>query len=218
MSDVQTKIDQLKEELPPGCVVSIEIELGEVRVTAFGPIGRKARITDNEPTHAQLYTALALCKHAVSHYKGAGDLRLEAVLFLDVDGVLNRHPRGGLDSDLLDHLGKIIDEIHPLIVVSSTWRKIPDQLERLRRSIARLGGRFYGCTPISDKIGPGGLYEAKTRGSEINQWLQEHGPVRCFAIVDDEGGMEPLTQHLVKTTSAVGLTEDTTLKIIKKLK
>jgi len=144
------------------------------------------------------------------------------VLFLDVDGVLNRNGKSdptskGLEPDKMAFLGEIIDKANPHIVVSSTWRKFDKKLEQLKTAISDLGGRYAGETPVLDQQTPGGIYTATVRGAEIKAWKDEHPGVGNFVIVDDGSDMEPYMDHLVQTGVYEGLTLESTNEIIKRL-
>ena len=92
-------------------------------------------------------------------------------------------------------LNHIVQATGARIVVTSTWRE-EYSLEELREHLARWGvtGAVIDQTPL-----------AKTRGQEIQAWLEEHA-VEKFVILDDDVDMGPLQAHLVKTETEVGLT------------
>lgn len=94
------------------------------------------------------------------------------VLFLDVDGVLNRLSTiaalgcTGLEPDCLRLLRRILDATDARVVLSSTWREDAD----LRAIVAaELGSRLIGDTPVL----------ATLRGQEILAWLADHDVARC---------------------------------------
>lgn len=143
------------------------------------------------------------------------------ILFLDVDGVLNRCGVSGqgLETALVAHLRRIIEESDPIIVVSSTWRNTPHQLDRLRLLFHSLGARYGGCTPHLVEELPSGIVAAKQRCEEILAWLDEAGHPPHFVILDDDDReMGALIPYLIKTESHVGLTDEIADKVIASLK
>lgn len=138
------------------------------------------------------------------------------VLFLDVDGVLNRCGKSnqGLESDKVDQLQRIVEACDPTIIVSSTWRISERALTRLVAVLYDIGGRFGGITPYHNGRTEGGIYIAKARGNEIQEWMDVHGHPDRFVILDDDSDMCHLKEHLVKTESFVGLTPGIADKVI----
>jgi hypothetical protein len=142
-----------------------------------------------------------------------------SVLFLDVDGVLNRCGKSaqGLETDKCEMLARIVAEADPVIVVSSTWRISDRGMERLTLLFRQIGARFGGITPYHTGRTEGGLYIAKARGNEIQEWLDDNGKPARFVILDDDSDMGHLLPHLVKTESFVGLTPEITQRVIDAL-
>ena len=125
------------------------------------------------------------------------------VIFLDVDGVLNtdeckgapgkgEEGREGFVYDksstvpllrrCLDNLETILEETGARIVVTSTWRLVPDLLAFLTRALSTLGPRrIIGIT--SDRSES---YDRTGRGDEVRQWLKENKVCAKFVILDDE--------------------------------
>lgn len=149
-----------------------------------------------------------------------------AVLFLDVDGVLNRvgtrerspHGTYGVEMEKVKLLRDIVAATNCKIVVSSTWRKYDDLMAYLRE---QLGGgassQIVGETPVLDRRAESGLYVAKVRGDEIQAWLDENPEVTRFVIVDDDSDMAHLAPHLVKTNGREGLTAELAETVIRRL-
>ena len=143
-------------------------------------------------------------------------------LFLDVDGVLNnRHTRVCtgkgwcfVDDFLVRRVRKIVDATGALIVLSSTWRDEwnkeneslngPD-FNELRAKFQEFGMDFYDRTGAWDKRG---------RGWEIMEWMNGHN-VDSFVILDDWNDMGPISDHLIWTNPAYGLTEEQVQEAIK---
>jgi hypothetical protein len=125
-----------------------------------------------------------------------------SVLFLDVDGVLNRCGKSaqGLETDKCEMLARIVAEANPVIVVTSTWRTFERGMERLHLLFRQIGARFGGITPYTGRT-EGGLYIAKARGNEIQEWMDGNGTPQRFVILDDDSDMGHLLPHLIKTQS-----------------
>lgn len=138
------------------------------------------------------------------------------VLFLDIDGVLNRSgtqeklntifgPFTGIDWRLLDKF-KIWCSNRPdlSIVLSSSWRLDERYDHAFTNHLKELGINWIDTTP---NLGH--------RGKEIATWLDEHD-VTAYAILDDMSDMHPVGAHLVQTSESRGL-EDKHLKRLDKL-
>jgi hypothetical protein len=144
---------------------------------------------------------------------------METVLFLDVDGVLNRcgHSRQRLEEDKVARLGRIIEAVDPLIVVSSSWRISRRHMGLLTRTLEELGGRFGGITPVHQARLQGGIMRSAPRGEEIQAWIDHNDTPSRFVIVDDGSDMAHLMDHLVQTEWDVGLTDEHVERIIRLL-
>lgn len=142
-----------------------------------------------------------------------------SVLFLDVDGVLNRCGKSyaRLESGLIDNLVRIVDETDCRIVVSSTWRWMPGPMAELTKALEDRGIAILSSTPVHQIRTQGGIYTASVRGDEIQAWMDEHGTPERFCIVDDDGDMAHLTDKLIKTSSFDGLTDSHADRIIAAL-
>lgn len=95
------------------------------------------------------------------------------IIFLDVDGVLNSNLKPGyFDHDCLSNLGSILTRTKANIVISSSWRTIPDMYQSLLSVLHENGvdpERILGCTP--------NLNGAGSRAEEIVRWLDANaGP------------------------------------------
>ena len=141
------------------------------------------------------------------------------IIFLDVDGVLNRTAIcHGLESDKITLLKSIVDATGCEIVLSSTWRKTGHQRKRIELMCRQhLGKELLDATPVFDlKIGQ--LWAASPRWKEIQHWLNRQVGIQSFVILDDEHDMGQLQMHLVKTDSFTGLTAEITQEVINRLK
>lgn len=140
------------------------------------------------------------------------------ILFLDVDGVLNRCEEGpGLEEDKLAMLQWIVEATGCQIVVSSSWRLIPESYERLMEVLNKRGIPVRGVTPDKSRLKSECSTGPCERWEEITAWLEANPNVTQFAIVDDALEMGPLWEHFIRTKSNVGLTPLVTLGIIFKL-
>lgn len=141
------------------------------------------------------------------------------ILFLDVDGVLNRCGASGhgLESDKISILKTIIDATGCEIVLSSTWRKSKEQRQRLHKVLESDGIKWNGDrTPVFERK-VGFLWEADGRGKEIQSWLTDNAPNATFVILDDASDMGALLPHLVRTYSFEGLTRPIADEVIQRL-
>lgn len=141
------------------------------------------------------------------------------VVFLDVDGVLNRsRPVNGVQAfDLenwvmphaVSNVNRVTRATGAKVVVSSTWR-IGKTVEQLRDMFAFVGleAEIVDKTPTS---------LSGYRGHEIDRWLQLHPEVKEFVILDDGSDMDPHASHLVQTGCYVGLTRRHVKVAIQKL-
>ena len=140
---------------------------------------------------------------------------LPAVLFLDVDGVLNSQESRAVDpshmpsKDLLANFAHIAQAAGPLrVVLSSTWRLDAEPRLRLSEALRGIGIEAVGDTPDLTVTGKGdrvdeiisSLWEHSASGSDRLPWL----------AIDD---MDLLTMNpklhpdaFVRTDDVVGLT------------
>lgn len=134
-----------------------------------------------------------------------------AVIFLDVDGVLNSLRScvalGGYKATQLDPVAIGLLEFlcdclasagrSPEVVISSTWRKKHRDLSWWNDLFARHGAlnvRVVGFTP--DLGGP--------RGREVAAWIADNAPGVPFVCLDDDSDFEP-GQPLILTAHVGGL-------------
>jgi hypothetical protein len=129
------------------------------------------------------------------------------VLFLDVDGVLNRagfQPpesvglRSWIEPDLAQRLCEVLRATGASIVVASDWR-LNHELDELRDELRAAGidATVIGATPRLD---------GQPRWREIEAWMVEHGCHRdAVVILDDRRDMGHLTERFVRTSAACGI-------------
>lgn len=127
------------------------------------------------------------------------------VLFLDIDGVLNREgfepdeDRGlasWIEADLARRLTALVRETDAVLVMSSSWRE-DEEVEALREELlgAGIDAPLHDVTPV--------LF-GEPRWAEIRAWCIAHQPT-AFAILDDLPDMGPLSAYHVRTDVEVGL-------------
>lgn len=115
------------------------------------------------------------------------------ILFLDIDGVLNNEQRydewrkqpkkGLLDIDFLSYLicpqrllmvKRIIEETGAKIVLSSSWRNLPEDKNIVEHRLAEIGLELWSCTG-----------SCSIRRKEILEWLETR-EIEKYAILDDD--------------------------------
>ncbi len=110
---------------------------------------------------------------------------MSAVLFLDVDGVLNsaswfasQGPMGVTEVDprAVRRIQRIVAKTGAKVVLSSSWRKRGDGPNELEDKLLAAG------VPIDDRT----PHLEGTRGDEIAAWLAAHPEITTFAILDDD--------------------------------
>lgn len=131
------------------------------------------------------------------------------VLFLDIDGVLNRERyrpvesfglRSWIEPELAQRLCEVLDVINAEIVLSSDWRR-GRELEPLRDEL-RAAGIDRTMIDVTREIqGP--------RWREIEAWMTENNRTpEQIAIVDDFYDMGPLAPRFVRVSPLNGLDKD----------
>ena len=137
------------------------------------------------------------------------------VLFLDVDGVLNRtgfHPgksvglRSWIEPELAQRLCEVLRAIKAEIVLASDWRR-GRELEHLRAELRAAGvdGNLIGVTPA--------LGDARWR--EIEAWRVDHQlALEDIVIIDDGYDMGPLASRFVRISPLNGLDADAVRAIV----
>lgn len=132
------------------------------------------------------------------------------VLFLDIDGVLNkksdyevRMPENDIlriNMVLVDRLKDIVQETGCKVVLSSSWRNVGGGREFAEQCC---GFEFLDITPSY----------LETRGHEIQQWL-DNNPTDRYAIVDDDSDMlDGQLKNFFQTEFEHGLTETVAYRI-----
>jgi hypothetical protein len=113
------------------------------------------------------------------------------VIFLDVDGVLNDqmwlrlYENGEIDKERVARLAEIVKATGAVIVLSSSWRVLPDELDDMDKWVWRQlvdALHEYGMS-IHDRTPVIGM----DRPLEIRTWLDQHkGQVEAFVSLDDD--------------------------------
>ena len=158
------------------------------------------------------------------------------ILFLDIDGVLNSarffkeeyekwslngRPQEGaykwcrdkFQKSSIKELNRIIKKVPDLkIVISSSWKN-NNTLYELKEKLFKQAG--INPDLVIDMTPNLGIIH---RGKEIIEWLNHNKyNIINFVILDDNTDMDELSDKLVKTTWAEGLTEKEADEIIKRL-
>ena len=146
-------------------------------------------------------------------------LRSPPIIFLDIDGVLNRTVKNThirLDADLVARLRRLCERTGAVIVLSTFWREFAGYIEYILRRHG-VAAPVVGRTP--GQAGTPSLAHEKpfaSRAAEIEAYLaaQASGrpsePPPRFVILDDRpdaGASDALRRHFVRTDPAVGLTD-----------
>jgi hypothetical protein len=120
------------------------------------------------------------------------------VIFLDIDGVLNREQTTerigeyvGLDEDLVRRFLRVVRQTGADVVLTSTWRLEPEM-----RTVVESRIKLKGVT--DNHAGP--------RGAQIARWLAAHRDYERHAVLDDSRDMvDGLTTFF--TEPRIGLTQ-----------
>lgn len=127
------------------------------------------------------------------------------VLFLDIDGVLVTADGDTPQNKCVNALQRIIDNVNPSIVISSSWRLDPEF--DANKLLSDFGLKNFNV------IGQTGQ-QCETRGEEIKLWLSDNSTDQFVIIDDDDSGMSDLFHHWFQTTWEHGLTEDIANRVI----
>ena len=145
------------------------------------------------------------------------------LIFLDVDGVLNSqkfakkmleednirvYAEDMLDTHALRLLKMLVEKTDALIIVTSSWRKIPESYNNLERQIQQFGMSISDCTPNT----------GNKRGDDITAWFNRHPGEYNYVILDDDSDMTVHMEHLIQTSFDDGLTRADVDKAIGILK
>ena len=139
---------------------------------------------------------------------------MQNIIFLDVDGVLNsinnlitvykktNKPHSGysypFDYKCLEYLKIIVLKTNSYIVISSSWRKSKEGMDKLIKVLNEydLDKYVIGITPNL------GL----SKKDEIKNFLLNYKDNLNFIILDDCNDMDELSNNLIQTNPLTGLT------------
>ena len=121
------------------------------------------------------------------------------IIFLDVDGVLNRgfdvDPNNEIERKRCLYLAYLVYRTHAKIVVHSSWKYDKRMLSKLRRALKEYGLHIYDVTPTI-------LGEGCGRVNEIKQWMSEHTfDEKHWVMLDDWDYSKEFGEHFVRTWS-----------------
>jgi hypothetical protein len=152
----------------------------------------------------------------------------DKIIFLDIDGVMNRCRaayRPDIKSEIeeieadelfedfaVSNLNSIVEETNCYFVISSAWRVYYD-IEKLK-TIFTLNGFKYSNRIIDYTPR---FFSYVPRGREIKKWLEDNKFEGEFVIIDDNDDMCELKDRLVFTDSYDGLTDEKALEVKQKL-
>jgi Swiss Army Knife RNA repair-like protein len=142
------------------------------------------------------------------------------IIFLDIDGVLNRigtpmegrtvakwHGLIGMEPELVARFNELVRKTDAQVVLSSSWRCSDTWREDMKQN--GLDFPFLDRTPYLT-AGEGDTYQHLERGEEIERWICDHlregGEIDGYAILDDDSDFLP-RQPLFQTSFKDGLTE-----------
>lgn len=157
---------------------------------------------------------------------------IKHAIFLDIDGVLNRHYERSsdphviktshgklLNTTLIDALNTLTDETGAVIVISSSWRRRDLCVASILRE-SGVTGEIAGETP---KLG-----EHYIRGNEILAWIKEntsrlgvstYSDFKQYLILDDSDDMLLWqANHLVLLDGESGFTATMAYRSSRKLR
>ena len=151
---------------------------------------------------------------------------MTAVLFLDIDGVLNHRAcfipsRGGspLCPEAIRRLRGVVSVTGCKVVLSSTWRMLGAHVDKLKEAGGFPSPHDDWRTSELNGRNPGGSIIISKRGEEIAEWLDRHPEVERYAIVDDENDMlQEQLPFFVQTTFDTGMLDEHADRLVHILK
>ena len=152
-------------------------------------------------------------------------VKKEKIIFLDIDGVLNRHSYDThlvLENDLVENLKNLLEKTGAKIVLSTFWRGFPDYIKFIFGSYDISYDTIIGVTPGEDKAKLGNIYKSEVRSNQILDWLEENGSmVESYLILDDREYAaigRKQKDRFIKTNTKLGFTDDLIEEAVQILK
>ena len=145
------------------------------------------------------------------------------ILFLDLDGVLNRTataPQINLEQDKVNRLRDVLADTNAEVVLSTYWRCFEDYVAYALGRMGAQGERVVGRTPGEPHLMDSVEHDANVSSSRIEEvraylvtrFGEDESAWPRFAIVDDKQVVpeegHAWSDRFVKTTRDVGLTEE----------
>ena len=206
------------------CVAAVT--LGSFAAVRLFPAPKKARATTREREGGG-FRRSRLPMAALSSSSGK-DAREVPLLFLDIDGVLNRTataPQINLEQDKVDRLRDVLDKSGADVVLSTYWRAFEEYIAYTFGRMGAQGERVVGRTPgnphLQDSVAHDDAVKT-TRIVEIATYMEERfGADQAawpdFAIVDDKQVVpdgNAWSSRFVRTTHDVGLTDELAAELL----
>lgn len=167
-------------------------------------------------------------------------MKLEKIIFLDIDGVLNpthylnalfkmwKASEGEIKSQdefgyyffpqNCDSLKRIINETGAKLVISSEWRKMGKEKIMKMWKIRNLPGEVVDITPTEDELISEGNFDYLDligRGTLIEHWIKKNKFKGKFVIIDDTFDfLDEQVEFLIETNGFYGLTNKDAEKAI----
>ena len=206
------------------CVAAVT--LGSFAAVRLFPAPKKARAT-TRGREGGGFRRSRLPMAALSSSSGK-DAREVPLLFLDIDGVLNRTataPQINLEQDKVDRLRDVLDKSGADVVLSTYWRAFEEYIAYTFGRMGAQGERVVGRTPgnphLQDSVAHDDAVKT-TRIVEIATYMEERfGADQAawpnFAIVDDKQVVpdgNAWSSRFVRTTHDVGLTDELAAELL----
>ena len=121
------------------------------------------------------------------------------IIFLDVDGVLNRgfdvDPNNEIERKRCLYLAYLVYKTHAKIVVHSSWKYHKDMLNKLKKELRKYGLHIYDITPT--------IYGKNSgRANEIKEWMKTHSfDTTKWVVLDDWDYSNEFGYHMIRTWS-----------------
>lgn len=135
---------------------------------------------------------------------------MKRIIFLDVDGVLNKYDDDATFNEFnVNNLIFLIEKTGAKIVLSSDWRRLPFNLERIKNFLLSCNLEIFDVTPVLNE----------DRKYEIKKWLRENEGWERVAVIDDLKNATVYKSGATKvktfiTDGRLGLTEEDVDSII----